>query len=195
MFLNSYIEKIRREYLQDFIFASAIRKIFYSLILLLSGCYVLTFSKEIMSFHSENSTYVVRENFVMRNYLVPGGYMFFVFLFPGYACEKPLEDANIHIKVISGGKVLLQEVRNLKNLVFARPGNGPRCHPIAAFYEKKIGNPMSFELKNVHEKAIIEIHCECDKIESMNVWLKDVSEIGSRKIWERVDEIEKVGGV
>jgi len=70
-------------------------------LLLLPGCYVITFSKDIAVFNFENATRVTHENFVMRKYFVPDGYMFFVFLFPGHACKEPMKDASIYIKVSS----------------------------------------------------------------------------------------------
>jgi len=191
MFLNFCGRKTREKYLQCFICENGMRNIFYSLFFLLSGCYVITFSEEIASFNLENSTRVVHKNFFMRSYLVPGGYMFFVFLFPGYSCEQPIENAKIHIKVSSGSKVLLQVERNLKDLLFSRSSTGASCRPIAGFYEKNGEDPMSFELNSIYEKIVIEIYCECEKIKSMRIWLKDVSEIGSKKIWREVKEIEK----
>jgi len=67
----------------------------YLIFFFLKGCGFTGFAEIIASFHSENNALVVIKNI---NFITEGK-MYFVFILPEYACEKPMENGRIYIKI------------------------------------------------------------------------------------------------
>jgi len=79
--------------------------------------------------------------------------------------------------------------RNLKNLIFSYSGNNAHCDPSGYFYEEG-KNPMSFEVKQIYKSITIEIYCECEKLKSMNVWLRESGFSNNKNLLEYIKKIE-----